>query len=98
MATTQNIPLSLDNLPDHETQRTVSTYFFPLISPYSPKSLEACKREGIEPVYLLYRHHDFFAAPGKPAVIQEQEYEQYEKQRRSMISSWQTHCRSYTTP
>ena len=47
----------------------------------SPRSLEACKREGINPKILCYRPLKAFGAPGKPYTLQEAEFNQYEKKR-----------------
>ncbi len=47
----------------------------------SPRSLEACKQEGILLSSLKYRPIESFAAPGKPFALQEMEYNQLEKKR-----------------
>ena len=51
----------------------------------SPLSIEACKREGIEPEELLYHSEDFYHNKANDREKQMLSYELYEKRRRKLI-------------
>ena len=67
--------ISLDNYERYEATHNLN----------SPRSLEACRREGVNPKALRYKTLDSFAAPGKPPALQEAEFEQYEKNRQRIL-------------
>lgn len=47
--------------------------------------MEACKKEGIDPTYILYRPLESFANVGKPEEIQTLEHDQADEQRQSIV-------------
>ena len=67
--------ISLRNLKDKEQSDVVNT----------PRSLEACNREGIRPEELLYAPVEEFARPNLPKEIQYMNYEFYEFQRKKLL-------------
>ena len=51
----------------------------------SPRTLEACKIEGILPEELIYRTESFYFLPGVDKNIQKMKYDTFEKKRKEMI-------------
>eukprot|EP01022_Parablepharisma_sp_SALTPOND_P031430 TRINITY_DN7_c0_g1_i1.p4 TRINITY_DN7_c0_g1~~TRINITY_DN7_c0_g1_i1.p4 ORF type:complete len:740 (-),score=132.28 TRINITY_DN7_c0_g1_i1:4303-6522(-) len=79
--------LSLENYPQYEAKRLIN----------SPRSLEACKMEGILPEELLYKYgftitfnqqrsKRNFALPGKSPEVQQMRYERFEKKRQELLA------------
>ena len=69
--------LSLKNIDEREKYRIVNT----------PKSLEACFREGIQPEELLYAPFEEFIRPNMPKRVQQMNYEFYESQRIKLLKA-----------
>lgn len=68
--------ISLENLDDYEQRRTVNT----------PRSLEACYREGIDPSELLYRPPEDFYEQGLSPRIQELNFSLFEAKRKDSVN------------
>lgn len=69
--------VSLENLEEHEERLVVNT----------PRSLEACFKEGIEPEELLYIPPDKFKQPGLSPRIQQLHYEFFESKRKETLDA-----------
>lgn len=68
--------ISLESLDDYEQRRTVNT----------PRSLEACYREGIDPSELLYRPPEDFYEQGLSPRIQELNFNLFEAKRKDSVN------------
>ena len=73
--------ISLENYSEYEKEYELNRYYNLLL--YSPRSLQACKMEGVLLKSIKYKTIEEFGAPGKPVSIQEIEYEKYMKKRKS---------------
>ena len=51
----------------------------------SPRSLEACRRQGLKPEEFVYRHPESFEEPGASAEIVQLRWRHYEKKRREKL-------------
>ena len=80
--------VSLKNLDQKEQYQTVNT----------PKSIEACFREGIRPEELLYAPLEEFARPNLPKEIQKMNYEFYESQRLKLLKLAKARYAALKTP
>lgn len=54
-------------------------------APNSPRTLEACKREGIEPGELVHRPYEEFASKVLPEELAKMRYDYYENKRQELI-------------
>ena len=63
---------SLENLDEYNIEPPLLT---------SPRSLEACLRQGIEPEELVFRYFDSFFEQGVAEDLQEIRWKHYEKKR-----------------
>ena len=68
--------ISLETVDDYEQQQTVNT----------PKSLEACYREGIDPLELLYRPPEDFYEQGLSPRVQELNFNLFEAKRKDSLN------------
>ena len=68
--------ISLESLEEYEQRRTVNT----------PRSLEACFREGIDPSELLYRPPEDFYEQGLSPRIQELNFNLFEAKRKDSLN------------
>ena len=69
--------VSIENFPLFERNRTVNT----------PLSLEACKREGIEPYELLHKPLEHFCTINKSQDVQTMYYNFFENKRKLLIKT-----------
>lgn len=69
--------LSIDSFPLFETSRQVNT----------PLSLEACKREGVSPIELLYRPQEHYSSLDPSPEVQSLYFNFFEKKRRQLIKA-----------
>lgn len=69
--------LSIEDIALFETEKTVGT----------PRSLEACKREGITPKDLIYKPLEYFKQTDLVPEIQSLYYEYFENKRKQLIES-----------
>ena len=69
--------ISIENFPLFERDRTVNT----------PLSLEACKREGIEPYELLHKPLEHFSDIHKSQEVQTMYYNFFENKRKLLIKT-----------
>lgn len=73
----KKIHRSLENFDEYNIQPPLLT---------SPRSLEACRRQGVEPEELVFRYEDSFFDKGITQDIQEIRWKHYEKKRRDKLS------------
>eukprot|EP00282_Hemiselmis_andersenii_P024112 CAMPEP_0172013104 /NCGR_PEP_ID=MMETSP1041-20130122/9199_1 /TAXON_ID=464988 /ORGANISM="Hemiselmis andersenii, Strain CCMP439" /LENGTH=553 /DNA_ID=CAMNT_0012667737 /DNA_START=210 /DNA_END=1869 /DNA_ORIENTATION=- len=74
---TKKINRSLDTFDEYNIAAPLLT---------SPRSIEACKRQGIEAEELVFRYEDSFFEKGITQDIQEIRWKHYEKKRRDKLS------------
>ena len=67
--------ISLKNYPDQEEIERINT----------PLSLEACRKEGIDPEELLFYPFEAFARPNLQKSVQKLNYDFYESQRKKLL-------------
>jgi len=77
------IIISFDNFDDFDERKPLDSYFF-ILSQHSPKSLEACKMEGIDPEILIKRDLMDFAGENDSKRIAQIRYNFYEHRRKGM--------------
>jgi len=68
---------NLETFPDFERSKVVNT----------PRSLEACKREGVLPPELLFRPVETFAKPGQAKEVTQAMYEFFEAKRMESLQA-----------
>ena len=71
----RNLFLNIEDLDIFEIKRIID----------SPRSLEACKSEGIHPIELLYKRKDYYFIPGSYQEVTNMRYEGYEQRRKDLI-------------
>ena len=75
---------SLENLDEYNIDPPLLT---------SPRSLEACMRQGIEPEELVFRYFDSFFEQGVPTDLQEIRWKHYEKKRLEKLAQVRQYVR-----
>jgi hypothetical protein len=84
----RNVKISLTNFDENRKKPPFLT---------SPRSLDACDRQGIRPEELLYRPSQFFFEKGVSDEIIQMRYEHYESRRKEKLAHVRTEYRSIIT-
>jgi hypothetical protein len=74
---------SLENFDEYNIEPPLLT---------SPRSLEACLRQGLQPEELVFRYFDSFQEQGAASDLQEIRWKHYEKKRLEKLAQVCTWC------
>ena len=75
--------ITVENFEEGDEIREINRLLFASI--YSPRSLEACKAEGVLLKSLKPKSIEDFSAPGKSSIVQQLEYDMFNKKRQGKI-------------